>query len=147
MSQYVSNYDADTYFLTRWNSGLWVQQSEDNKTALLITATRYIDCLNFEGDKTNVKQANEFPRGTDTVVPQSIKDATCEIAYQLITGRDVEYDALNSESAQMSFDTNREVFNDSVNQAKIHGIPSVIAWKKLLPYLRDGSIITLSRVD
>jgi hypothetical protein len=148
MSRYVMNYDADVYFTTRLNSELWDKQSEDRKTAALTTATRYIDTLNFAGSKTDSVQALEFPRGGDLVVPQRIKDACCEIAYALLDGRDIEYEGELLENSALGMGDNRQVSDtDVINLAKVHGIPSRLAWDMLLPCLQSGSEITISRVN
>jgi hypothetical protein len=148
MSSYVTNSDANTYFLLRYNSSIWDSTSETDKTKLLATATRLIDRLNFLGDRADEEQELEFPRGIDTEVPQAIKDATCEIAYMLRDGRDVEYEAEQMDTNTNSMGGSRLLSSmDVVNMAKIHGIPSAVAWSLLRPYLREGSVITLSRID
>ncbi len=148
MPQYISNSDANTYFTERFNSPLWNTKTEAEKTAALATATRIIDTLNFEGEKTDEAQELEFPRGGDTTIPVAIQYACCEIAYCLFDGYDPEYNLRNLHKSQQAFDTNREV-RDTKRQhpALTHGIPSIVAWDFLRPFLRDGSTITLSRVD
>lgn len=148
-SSYVTNNEADTYFQTeRYNSDLWNQTSESNKTKLLKTATSLIENLNFIGAKADAEQELEFPRGDDTDIPEDIKIACYEIAYALLSGRDVEQDALLVDQNTASTEVGRLVVNPSiVNLAKIHNIPSAQAWNKLRPFLRNGSVITLSRID
>lgn len=145
---YQTIYDADTYFETRFNSSIWSPLSDTDKTALLTTATRMIDTLNYEGNKHLAGQELEFPRGTDTLVPQVIKDACCEIAYALANGFDPEYEMRNLSSTRFTFDNIRnESDPKSIHEARAHGIPSVVAWDLLRPFLRDASTITLVRVD
>jgi hypothetical protein len=148
MSAYITNYDADTYFLTRFPSDEWDNASDENKTKALAHATRLIDTLNFIGDKHDETQVNEFPRGEDTVVPEAIANATCEIAVALISGRDIEYEQENLAAKVMSLDNNRLGSDSSaVDLPKVHGIPSRLAWDFLRPFLRDGQSFTISRVD
>lgn len=148
MTAYITNGDADLYFESRLDSDLWDETNETNKTKALATATRLIDRLNFEGDKTDDDQSLEFPRGGDTSIPQDIKDACCEIAYALLTGRDPEYEAEHQGTTTASNEVGRLVTDArSINMAKAHSIPSAVAWNLLRPYLRDGSVFTLSRVD
>lgn len=145
---YITNSDADLYFEARYNSELWDITSEENKTKLLTKATQLIDRLNFAGCKNDDAQVLEFPRGDDTTVPQNIKDACCEIAYALLDGRDVETERelLGQSSAGAS--ASRISGNPNiVDIARLHNIPSGVAWNLLRPYLRDGSVLTLSRVD
>jgi hypothetical protein len=146
MGQYINIHDADTYFETRFNSNRWTPTPENVKDQLLITATRMIDTLNFVGDKRDVSQELEFPRGTDTAVPKGIKDACCEIAYALLCGYDPEYELRNLSNTSATFERANISSQNSVHEARVHGIPSVVAWDFLRPYLRDGSSITLSRV-
>lgn len=148
MAQYIEIYDADEYFLGRYNSPLWNPLSDSVKNQLLITASRLMDSLNFEGEKTDPAQELEFPRDDDTVVPKDIKDACCEIAYGLVSGYDPEFEQRNISSPQASFERARiNTDTRSLHEARIHGIPSTVAWDKLRCYLRDGSTIILSRVD
>lgn len=148
MASYVTNSEANAYFLTRYNSGLWDTISEENKTKLLATASRYLSPLNWAGDKTDEDQELEFPRGGDTSIPDLIKNAVCEIAYQILDGRDVEYEKeLVGEMKSAAGGTRLESDPETVDVARLHGIPSSVAWNLIRPYLRDGSAITLVRVD
>ncbi len=147
MGSYVTTYDADIYFVTRFDSGEWDKQTAETKLAALTTATKYIDTLNFAGDKNIESQALEFPRGDDTVVPQQIKDACCEIAYALITGRDVEYEAELMNAQSLSLGESRVSNISGFDIAKLHGIPSRLAWDLLTPFLRDAHSLKISRVD
>jgi hypothetical protein len=148
MIPYVTNSDADIYFETRYKTELWNTQTEDNKTRLLCDATRLIDALNYCGDKHNVNQQLEFPRGADVAIPQIIKDACCDIAFAILNGRDIEYDNELISLHISASDNGRLVVDPKeVSIAKIHNIPSIIAWYKLRPYLRDGSAITLVRIS
>lgn len=148
MTAYISNADADVYFESRYDSGLWDATSEANKTKLLATATRLIDRLNFAGDKHDEDQELEFPRDDDTEIPSDIKYACCEIAYAILSGRDPEYEAMLLAQTTASNEGGRLVNDPNiVNVAQVHSIPSQLAWNFLRPYLRDGSIITLSRVS
>lgn len=148
MAQYITNSDADLYFEARFKSDLWNEINEVTKTQLLVTATRLIDRLNFIGDQYDEDQGLEFPRGTDTSVPQDVKDACCEIAYALLNDRDIEYEAELMNQTTASNEAGRLVTDGGiVNLAKVHSIPSQLAWNLLRPYLRNGSEITLSRIN
>ena len=147
MASYMTVYDADIYFVTRFDSALWDQQSEENKLAALTTASRYIDTLNFAGDKNDESQALEFPRGDDTEVPQAIKDACCEIAYALIDGRNIEYEAEMALAQSVSLGESRVSQNPGYELARLHGIPSKLAWDLIAPFLRDAHTLKLNRVD
>lgn len=145
---YVTNAEADDYFEFRYNSPLWDTLDETTKTKLLVTSSRYLTKLNWAGDKADATQALEFPRGTDTTIPVEIKNGVCEIAYALLDGRDVEYEQELLSHTRLS----ASVFGVSldaktVDVARIHGIPSSLAWSYFRPFLRDGSVVTLVRMD
>lgn len=146
---YVTNSEANDYFQnSRYNAGLWNATGEPDKTKLLFEATQLIDNLNFSGDKADEDQELEFPRGDDDDIPEDIKIACYEIAYAILAGRDVEYEAELLGQTTASSQIGRLVVDpDTVNLAKIHLIPSIKAWMKLRPYLRNGSVITLSRIN
>lgn len=145
---YVDISYADTYFETRFNAKTWAPTSDPDKEALLTTATQIIDTLNYEGDKHDENQELEFPRGTDTTIPTPIKKACCEIAFALSQGYDNEYELRNLSNINIRFDQS-SIRSDptSIHDARVNGIPSVIAWDFLRPFLRDGSSITLSRTS
>jgi hypothetical protein len=92
-NSYITVADADTYFDNRLDAADWDASTSDNKAASLITATSWIDTLDFYGERSAVTQALKWPR-TDvtldgieadaTFIPREIKDATCEAALALI---------------------------------------------------------------
>jgi hypothetical protein len=148
MTPYVTNSDADLYFESRYDSALWDTTSETDKTKLLTSATRLLDALNYCGDKHDAEQENEFPRGDDEEVPQAIKDACCEIAYALLDGRNPEYEReMAGDNSLGTSGVRRGIDPDIVDVARVHNIPSSVAWNMIRPYLRDGSAITLVRVN
>lgn len=145
---YASISFADEYFSERYGADEWTEMSESNKTKLLKTATMIIDQLNFAGDKADEDQELEFPRGTDTEVPRNIKRACCEISLALLGGADPQhdYDALFDTASALDVGRVSRNPND-IHIMKIHGIPSIVAWGFLRPFLRDGQALTLSRTD
>lgn len=140
---------ANTYFEDeRLNSERWDEESSANKTKALKHATRLVDGLNFKGEKADVDQELEFPRGTDTVLPTGVEHACYEVAYALLDGNDVEMD-IDVSGEEAAFLGLGRVKND-VNARPIHRehmIPSAVAWQLLRPYLEPGDRLTLSRVD
>lgn len=146
MSSYVTNAEADLYFESRFDSGLWNIALEAEKTQVLATASRYLSPLNWAGDKADADQVLEFPRGEDTDIPEDIKSAVCEIAYALLDGRNIEYEReMIGQTGVAALGSRLATDPDSVDVARLHGIPSVVAWHLLRPYLRDGSAVTLVR--
>jgi len=147
---YVTNENADIYFVTRYPSDEWDIAIDKDKTQTLATATRLINQLNFVGDKAVSTQINEFPRGlaTTILIPVAIMDACCEIAYALLEGHDVNYDietlnVVNSKFGNVTL--NKDIHSTSMHL--IHGIPSGIAWQLLRPYLRATSTIKIERIS
>jgi hypothetical protein len=149
MATYISEADADTYFTTyRLVTSAWDSASSAEKGKALNQATRMIDRLNFQGDKYDADQELQFPRGSDTTIPTDIEEACAECAYSLLDGVDVEYEYENLGNNSMGFANVRSSKNSSmVPEHKAVGIPSSIAWRLLLPYLRDVDAINLMRTS
>ena len=111
INSFVSVVTADNYFADRLNKDAW--DNAINKDEALVTATRILNQLNWNGTNTsfsNVTYKLSWPRTitfTDTVsgnvqalnddrsatsggtIPQDIQDATCEMAYHLILNTDL----------------------------------------------------------
>lgn len=137
---------ADKYFLDeRLNSDLWfITPNEDKKKALL-QATKIIDNLNYVGCKLEEDQLLEFPRNFES---PDINHACYEIAFALIDGVDLEYEAEKLNEQFISYGGGRISTDQSqYNMMKIHGIPSVVAWRILKKYLRPISEVDLVRVN
>ena len=145
---YVTIQESDTYFSTALDHVYWDEASSDRKTRALSTATRLIDALNFAGSKTVAAQEYEFPRGTDLVVPQAIKDACCERAYALLSGRDPEMESFGLNQYDVGIGganvkSNITLIPDNV----LLNIVSTKAWSLLRPFLRDSRDLHLSRIS
>ena len=92
-NSYITVADATIYFDNRLDVTDWTAATADNKAASLITATSWLDTLDFYGDRSSTTQALKWPR-TDvtcdgieadaTFIPREIKDATCEAALALL---------------------------------------------------------------
>lgn len=96
--------EADAYLATRLNSGAWT--GTDPKAVALIEATRTLSALAWQGYRTDDVQALSWPRTgvvnpdasldapagawtgmpeyDDDVIPQRVKDATCELALEFL---------------------------------------------------------------
>lgn len=147
-NSYIDVSGADNYFSTRLNSDIWDDSTNTDKQKALIEATRLIDNLNFEGTKHTTAQTLQFPRGDDTVIPNDIKIATCELAISLLDDIDLdeEVNALRVESD--GYSSVKATYNSNIASDHVRsGIVSIRAWNKLLPYLRDPRQIKLNRVS
>ena len=174
MSYYGSIDEANSYFSTRLHESAWSAASLDDQPKALLAATKLIDGLNFKGQKhavwhlirqthgplwkhatgaqlrsANASQPLEFPRDSDTVVPEDICVACFEIAHSLLDGKDpeAELEALGISqqqfgSVQVSFSRNQPPLEHISN-----GIPSMLAWRLLRPFLRLDSEVHISRVS
>lgn len=99
-NSYVSRADATTYFASTLRSADWVAVVDATKDLALMTATRMLDRQTWSGEKYSGAQALEWPRSgvtdkygeavTESAVPQSIIDATCELALALTADATIE---------------------------------------------------------
>jgi len=144
---YSDETEADAYFAMKVNSDCWDAADSADKIVALNNATLIIDRLGFCGAVTTEGQANEFPRDGDTVVPEDIKRANSEIANALIDGVDPDVEYENLKMISQGYANVRSTYDR--NDAQPHvlaGVPSVVAWQYLMPYLIDPRTIVLNRV-
>jgi len=147
MTPYADINYADDYFDSRLHSEMWANQPVEDRNRALNDATRRIDRLRFAGCKTAADQEHEFPRGSDTVVPDDILVACCEIAYALLDGQNPEVDINDLAVSSQGFHGVRNAYEREFQLAHVaSGIPSAFAWSYLRPYLRDVSEVKISRV-
>lgn len=166
--------EANTYFSYRLHEFAWSDSTVVEREKALIWATRIIDKLNFKGEKaavyaisydsdgeliTSVTQAEirtadasqelEFPRGTDTDVPDAIKLACWEIAYALLDDIDPDAELENLSVTSQGVASVRSTYNREQTPIEhlINGVPSATAWRFLRPFLRDSVAIVLKRVN
>lgn len=108
-NSFVTEPEIIAYMATRLNASSWTSVSgstctEDEKKAM-IEATRELSALSYKGERVDSTQALSWPRedcpnpdspGIDSIggetlgdypsdeIPQRVKDATCELAFQFI---------------------------------------------------------------
>lgn len=165
---YGSVSDADLYFTQRLHQYAWSNSDPEDHEKALLAATRVIDNLSFKGVKSSVytllsqnsdatdsqiREANaaqelEFPRGSDDEIPEAIIRACYEIAYSLLDGKDPELELENLAITSHGFSSARTTYNRNQPPLEhlINGVPSVMAWMLLKPFLRDDDLIILRRV-
>ena len=61
-NSYITVADASVYFDNRLDAADWTAATADNKAASLITATGWLDTLEFYGDRSATTQALKWPR-------------------------------------------------------------------------------------
>jgi len=165
--------EANEFFSYSMHSDAWSEATAGERVNALIAATRMIDNLNFKGEKAAVyaimydsdgdlqdvtdaelraaslSQDLEFPRGTDTTVPDAIKMACWESTYALLDGVDPEIELENLGISSQTYASVRTSYNKDRTQLEylMNGIPSANAWRYLRPFLRDEGGIKLSRIN
>jgi hypothetical protein len=149
MTAYATEAEGQTYMDTyRLVTSAWDAADSATRDKALAMSTRLIDQLSFVGDKADADQELQFPRGSDTTVPQDIKEACIECAYSLLDGVDVEYEYETQGMTSMGFANVRSSQSSGdIQEHREAGIPSYIAWRLLYPYLRDLSSVTLTRTS
>ena len=176
---YASVAEAQTYFDTRLHETAWSLSSATDQQNSLYAATAIIDRLAYKGVKKAVNdafladtdlesnfdsgdaaalatvaaaeasQAMEFPRGTDTNIPNAILVACYAIAYSRLDGVDPDLEMENLAIQRHSIGGTTTVYDRSQEapQHIVNGVPSATAWRNLRPYLRDGDHIRIMRVS
>jgi hypothetical protein len=97
-NSFVTLAEATTYMQGRMNSDAFDNATTDEQNRSLVEATRDVSVMEYVGRRASSTQVLSWPRwgATDpdsaygwlfvsTVVPQRIKDATCELAFQYLS--------------------------------------------------------------
>ena len=139
-NSYVTLAEANTYFETVPDSTTWDNKTDDQKNRALISATRWIDSLNFYGDRCDDGQALKWPRNNYhvddvelacTAIPKDIKYAEYELARALanetdaITGNkgtDGTYEEVKIGDMEVKYNT------DSQGVGTINNVFDVYPW-------------------
>ncbi len=145
VTPYASIEEADNYFGSeRLDAIEWDEASDSDRVKALTQATRAIDRLSFQG--TALQEWQAWPRDLWDGIPDDIKIACCEIALQLLAGVDPDLEEEAIGTVTDAYATVRQTKDSTVRQDHIRaGIPSVEAWKYLLPYLHDPRQIHIRR--
>ena len=144
---YCTEAEANDYLTVRLNVEAWEDASIIDRDKALNMSTDAIDRLNYLGEKADEDQVNQFPRGTDVAVPQDIKDACAELALRFLDGIDPEMEYENLQQIQQVYANIKSTYDRT--RAPEHvaaGIGSIIAWRKIRPYLRDPASLEIHRV-
>ena len=139
-NSYVTLAEANTYFETVPDSTTWDNKTDDQKNRALISATRWIDSLNFYGDRCDEDQALKWPRNNYhvddvelacTAIPKDIKYAQYELSRALanetdaITGNkgtDGTYEEVKIGDMEVKYNT------DSQGVGTINNVFDVYPW-------------------
>ncbi len=146
MADYATETEGTTYMLDVLDSAAWDDAEPSLRTKALGQATRIIDKLNFIGAKTVVTQVNQCPRGTETTVPTDIRDASIEIAFALLDGVNPDLERENLNVVAQGLSSAKTSYTRIFAAPHIAaGVPSMVAWDLLRPFLRDGQQIATLR--
>ena len=87
-NSYITLGEANTYLSDRYDNSVWM--SEQYRSSAIVTAARLLDSqLKWLYCKTDSDQDMEWPRTgfagvDDDVVPQKVKDAQAELAFDIV---------------------------------------------------------------
>lgn len=144
--------DAITYHEGRLHNDDWLNASTATREASLKWATRLLDALSWEGEKTASSQDLKWPRTyvyddngdqLDTAtIPQFLIDATCEYALQLIKS-DRESDSDTQGISEVKAGEVEVVFDKDDRASKT---PSSV-YRLINRYLATGSTPNFSKCE
>lgn len=108
-NSFVTLAEAQAYCDSRLNESLWEAAATDSKNRALVEATRELCTRTYVGVQATSTQALRWPRMfapnpddpyqywyLTSIIPQRIKDATCELALQFIKAGTTDIAALDS---------------------------------------------------
>lgn len=162
-NSYVTQAEADTYFVDRYDSTVWDALTDAQKENALITAVKQIDQLDFLGSRygTDVEgdddyQRLEFPRSYTTdidgnaIVPIEVKEAQYEQAFHIVSyGSEIEKRAAVKAQGVKSFslggveNLNLPSISETYDGSLINPISSIA--RELLKKHIDNSIVVLRK--
>lgn len=146
MALYTDKAFADAYFGAKLVAYAWTDETIERQNLALAEATFILEQLNYAGEKTDTDQELQFPRGGDIVIPDTIKQACCEVAYALLDGVEIEHEQKNVRATNLKFANVVSKFDSRmVPEHIVAGVPSWRAWLLLKPYLRSHETIKLTR--
>lgn len=146
-NSYVTEAEATAYFADKYGYTSWV--AETNKDGALVSACQQLDnTCQWYGDKVASSQVLEFPRYPDAYpVPQGVKDAQCEIAYNIVatgsttTEADNPLSELKAGSVSFKFEVksaSNPIVNDLTNRLlRPFGLCPGNGGTKTIPLLRQ----------
>jgi len=143
---YIDSYMSANRLVT----DAWDVLTNAQKQVASQMATSAIENLNFVGVKTDPNQELQFPRGGDVDIPVAIKNACCEIAYSFADGVDLDFEYDNLRMTSQGFANVRSAYkvaSDLLPEHHLNGIPSIIAWRLLLPYIVQVGAIRIERTS
>jgi phage gp36-like protein len=126
---------ADEYFSGRLHAESWGETSDADKEKALRQATKEIDRQLLKGRKATDTQELAFPRYPDTEVPETVKEACCEIALALLERGNSQRRKLQQEGVQSFVLGN---MSETYTAGAGKGLLSQEAKELLRPWLLSG---------
>ena len=155
-NSFITLAEAETYMEGRGNKSTWTDASADEKNIALVEATRDISLMCFIGVRASDTQALSWPRDwainpddpnnayyENTVIPQRVKDATAEYAFQYIKAGSTDVGALNpltNVKKKVVDVLSTEYFSPSGTPTGVARYPGVIS--QLEPLLENVGLTT-----
>lgn len=137
--------DASNYCFASMYWDFWQIASNDERERALMSSSRAIDRLNFQGCRTGLQA---FPSDIFPSIPRPIVEACYENALMLLKGLDPETEIRNLSVQRQGFSAHVTHYDRTFVPEYLQcGIVSAAAWANLKPYLRDGRTFNLVRVN
>lgn len=149
--------EATTYMESRLNGSLWTAATTDNQNRALAEATRELSTRAWLGTRASDTQALAWPRqwavnpdaATATTyydtdeIPQRVKDATMELAFQFINAGTTDLAAMDGLAGVVSKTVDVLSTTYAVGQRPqgLRRFPRV--WSLIAPLLANGSGVTV----
>lgn len=157
-NSFVTEAEQIAYMAARLNASSWTTVTgstlEETEKAALVEATREISARDFKGQRVDSTQALSFPRDwcpnpdspvgdyyDTTVIPQRIKDATSELAFQFLKAgtSDIAGEDANQNIISRTVDVLSTEYSDPHSRTKgLARFPRVWQWIK--PLLASSGI-------
>jgi len=140
---------ANAYFDDRiMEDTAWADATDASKNKALRHATRLVDQCNFVLEKTDEDQVREFPRNGETDIPEEVKQATCEVALELVRGSLPESSMKKAGIASENVGDTSRSYREGGAQEIVglsSGLPSTEAAILLRDWIEDPREIDLHR--
>ena len=124
----------------------WSDATAAQQQVALNQATEIINTLPLRGYPTAGGQTNQFPRNSDTTVPEEINRACAECAYALLDGVDPESEFRMLEIESTKYANVSTKYSTPRLLMKAYGIPSFKAWKYLVRWIDTPETIKMNKV-
>jgi hypothetical protein len=159
-NSFVTLAEAASYMEGRLNATSWeTTATTDQKNRALVEATRELSNKTYIGERADTTQALAWPRQmahdpdspnadfyASTVVPQRVKDATCELAFQFIKAGSTDVAALDANYAvkRKRIDVIETEYDNFQRKDGLARYPSVLRFIKPL-LVGTGVIVPIVR--